>query len=313
MGKVTMGIGASHTTLMNTQWAKVDHLDEAHSFKNALEQASQALHANKPDLAIIIGSNHFRGHWLDLMPSFAIGVDEIISSGEHGTPEGQQKTSPEHALAIANDLLASGFDMCFSTRFVIDHGISHAIQYLTKEHQIPVVPIMVNSFAPPLPSLARCLELGAAIRDAVERLPKHLNVAVIGSGGLSHQLPFPDWRAPKSDNDDFLVDSWKNGRGDWQRYEKRRRAIIVNAPPDLNEEFDQDFLAALCDGKTRDWASGISEDELVETAGNGANEVRNWLIMHAATNFAQGQTLAYAPMPDWLTGMGVFMCQTNGN
>jgi len=313
MGEISIGIGASHTTLMNTQWAKVDHLDEAHSFKNALEQASQALHARKPDLAIIIGSNHFRGHWLDLMPSFAIGVDELMSSGEHGTPEGQQKTNPEHALAIANHLLVSGFDMCFSTRFVIDHGISHAIQYLTKENQIPVVPIMVNSFAPPLPSLSRCLELGGAIRCAVESLPADLNVAVIGSGGLSHQLPFPDWRAPKSDNDAFLVDSWKNGRGDWQRYEKRRRAIIINAPPDLNERFDEEFLDALCAGKTKDWVSGMSEDELVETAGNGANEIRNWLIMHAATNFAHGQTLAYAPIPDWLTGMGVFMCQSNGN
>lgn len=309
MGEITIGIGASHTTLMNTQWAKVDHLKEAHQFKDALAQASQVLHKSKPDLAIIVGSNHFRGHWLDLMPSFAIGVDELISSGEHGTPEGVQKTSPEHALQIANQLLADGFDMCFSTRFVIDHGISHAIQYLTLENQIPIVPIMVNSFAPPLPSLARCMQLGDAIKRAVESLPAGMKVAVIGSGGLSHQLPFPDWRKPKSDNDEFLVDSWKNGRGDWQRYEKRRRAIIVNAPPDLNEDFDRAFLAALSEGNTRDWVRQTSESELVETAGNGANEIRNWLIMHAATGFAPGQTLAYSPMPDWLTGMGVFMCQ----
>jgi len=58
---------------------------------------------------------------------------------------------------------------------------------------------------------------------------------------------------------DFLVDSWKNGRGDWERYEKRRRAIIVNAPPQLNEEFDKAFLQALCDGKTEDWLETISE------------------------------------------------------
>ncbi len=311
MGEIVVGIGASHTTLMNTQWDKVDHLDEAHSFKTALETASEVIHKHKPDLAVIIGSNHFRGHWLDLMPSFAIGVDELIASGEHGTPEGRQKTSPTHALSIANHLLESGFDMCFSTRFVIDLGISHAIQYLTKQNQIPVVPIMVNSFAPPLPSLQRCLDLGTAIKAAIELLPDNITVAVIGSGGLSHQLPFPDWRAPKSDNDVFLVDSWKNGRGDWQRYETRRRAIIVNAPPDLNEEFDRAFLQALCDGKTEEWVANTSADALVETAGNGANEIRNWLIMHSATRFSQGEVLAYAPMPDWLTGMGVFMCQPN--
>jgi len=311
MAKIIMGIGASHTTLMNTQWAKVDHLPEAHAFKAGLETASKALHAAKPDLAIVVGSNHFRGHWLDMMSSFAIGVDEIESSGEHGTPKGPQKTSPENALAIANSLLDQGFDMAFSTRFVIDHGISHAIQYLTLENQIPVVPIMINSFAPPLPKLKRCLALGDAIRNAVESLPDDMTVAIIASGGLSHQLPFPDWRKPKSDNDDFLVDSWKNGRGDWERYEKRRRAIIVNAPPQLNEEFDESFLAALGEGTTLDWLKTISEDTLVETAGNGANELRNWIVMHSALNFATGKTLAYSPMPDWLTGMGVFICEPN--
>ena len=246
-----------------------------------------------------------------MMSSFAIGVDEIESSGEHGTPKGPQKTSPENALAIANSLLDQGFDMAFSTRFVIDHGISHAIQYLTLENQIPVVPIMINSFAPPLPKLKRCLALGDAIRNAVESLPDDMTVAIIASGGLSHQLPFPDWRKPKSDNDDFLVDSWKNGRGDWERYEKRRRAIIVNAPPQLNEEFDKNFLAALCAGTTLDWLKTISEDTLVQTAGNGANELRNWIVMHSAIDFATGKTLAYSPMPNWLTGMGVFICEPN--
>ena len=311
MARIVMGIGASHTTLMNTQWDKVDHLPEAHSFRNGLTEASEKIHAANVDLVIIVGSNHFRGHWLDLMPSFAIGVDEVVSSGEHGTPKGPQRTSPAHALSIANALLSDGFDMCFSTRFVIDHGVSHAIQYLTKENEIPIVPIMVNSFAPPLPSLQRCLDLGAAIKRAVAQLPEDLTVAVIGSGGLSHRLPFPDWRKPKSENDEFLVDSWRNGRGDWERYEKRRRAIIVNAPPDLNETFDNRFLEALGTGQTSAWVNDISEDALVETAGNGANEIRNWLIMHAANDYAPGQTLAYAPMPDWLTGMGVFLCEQN--
>ena len=290
MAKTIMGIGASHTTLMNTQWAKVDHLPQAHAFRYGLRGASKALHDKKPDLAIVVGSNHFRGHWLDMMSSIAIGVDEIESSGEHGTPKGAQKTSPENALAIANSLVDQGFDLAFSTKFVIDHGISHAIQYLTLENEIPIVPIMINSFAPPLPKLDRCLALGEAIRTAIESLPDDMTVAVIASGGLSHQLSFPDWRKPKSDNDEFFVDSWKNGRGDWERYEKRRRAIIVNAPPQLNEAFDKTFLAALSEGTTLEWLKTISEDTLVETAGNGTNELRNWIVMHSALNFATGKT-----------------------
>ena len=309
MANIVFGAGASHTTLMNTQWDKVDHLSEAHDFRSALNIASKRLFSHAPDLAIIIGSNHFRGHWLDLMPSFAIGIDEIVSSGEHGTPVGPQKGAPEYALALANCLVESNFDFCFSTRFTIDHGISHAIQYLTKENGLPIIPVMVNCFAPPLPSLQRCLDLGRALAIGIRALPEHLNVAIIASGGLSHQLPFPDWRRPSSDNDKFLVESWRDGRGDWELYEKRRRSIIVNAPPQLNEDFDRAFLNALSTGQTKQWARKTNEDDLVATAGNGANELRSWLIMHAALSFTQGETLAYSPMPDWLTGMGVFVCE----
>ena len=308
MGRVSLGIGASHTTLMNTQWDKVAHLQGAQEFKSGLQAASRYLQDSRPDAVIVIGSNHFRGQWLDLMPAFAIGVDEVMSSGEHGTPSGLQRSAPEHALAIANSLMGQGFDMAFSTRLTIDHGISHAIQYLTLENQLPIIPLIVNCFAPPLPNLSRCVALGHAIRTAVEALPSGLAVAVLASGGLSHQLPFPDWRQPASDNDAFLVDSWKNGRGDWQRYEERRRRIVTSAPPRLNTEFDHTFMDALCRGATLDWLATVSDESLVATAGNGANELRNWLIMHAALGFCPGQTLAYAPMPDWLTGMGVFLC-----
>ena len=47
----------------------------------------------------------------------------------------------------------------------------------------------------------------------------------------------------------------------------------------------------------------------MEIAGNGANEIRNWLIMHAAMDFCPGKTIAYSPISEWLTGMGVFLCK----
>lgn len=103
------------------------------------------------------------------------------------------------------------------------------------------------------------------------------------------------------------MDDVEVGRGDWQRYEERRRAIVVNAPADLNPDFDRAFLAALETGETLAWTSAMTDTSLVEQAGNGANEIRNWLIMHAALEFRPGETLAYEPIEQWLTGMGVFM------
>ena len=84
MAKVVLGVGASHTTLMNTKWDIVDHLERAHDFRNALLKTQEMVKAADPDLVIILGSNHFRGYWLDMMPSFCISVGEVDCAGEHG-------------------------------------------------------------------------------------------------------------------------------------------------------------------------------------------------------------------------------------
>lgn len=304
MSSVVFGVGASHTTLMNTQWDAVDHLDRAHAFRDALGEARTRLAAAEPDLVVIVGSNHFRGFWLDLMPAFTIGVDDVIAAGEHGTPAGPQETDSVAALALLDELLAADFDMAFSSSIQVDHGISHAIQYLVPTGT-PVVPVVINSFGPPLPSLTRCLKLGAALKEAIASLPGERRVAVIGTGGLSHQIPFPDWRSPDGDDEEFLAESFRDGRGRWKDFEERRRPIVVNARPQLNSDFDTDVLARLERGALAEIAEIYTPTELVATAGNGGNEIRAWLVMAAALGHHPGSTLCYSPMPEWLTGMGV--------
>ena len=50
------------------------------------------------------------------------------------------------------------------------------------------VPIAINTVQHPLPSAARCFKLGRAVGRAIETFPHDLNVVVLGTGGLSHQL-----------------------------------------------------------------------------------------------------------------------------
>lgn len=305
MADVVLGLGASHTTLMNTHWSAVNHLERAHAFRNALGQARERLVHARPDAVLLIGPNHFRGYWLDLMPSFSIGVRELNCVGEHGTPRGPQVVDEVSAAHLCEHLIGSGFDVAFSTRLSVDHGVSHAIQWIVGESALPLIPMVVNCFAPPLPGLDRCLDLGAAIAGGIESLPANMRVAVIASGGLSHQLPFPDWRTPVSDDDEFLVDSWKNGRDRWKEYEPRRREIVTGVPARINEPFDRRFLSLLETGELHRMPQDLSDGQLVSEGGNGANEIRAWLIMAAVLGHARGRTLCYAPMPEWLTGMAV--------
>lgn len=304
MAEIVLGVGASHSTLMNTHWDRVIHRDRAERFRGALADARNALARARPDIAVIVGSNHFRGFWLDLIPSFTLGVGEVTAAGEAGTPKGPQKTMPVFAQAVADHLVAAGTEVAISARLQIDHGQSHAIQYLLDGLDVPVVPLVVNVFAAPLPTIARCMELGRNLAAVIAAYPEDLRVAVIASGGLSHQLPWPSrWQEPAGEDEEFLVEAWLNGRGDWQKYDQHRREIITAAPPVIFEDFDRNFLAGLERGDLARYASWSARD-IEAAAGNGGQELRTWLTMAAALNFAPGRPLAYCPMPEWLTGMG---------
>lgn len=100
-----------------------------------------------------------------------------------------------------------------------------------------------------------------------------------------------------------MVDAWLNGRGEWERYDKRRREIIVAAQPCIFEDFDAQFMADLEAGELEKYTQ-LSTPELEKIAGNGGQELRTWLVMAAALGFVPGTSLCYSPMPEWLTGMG---------
>ncbi|HEY1699619.1 MAG TPA: hypothetical protein VGG75_07900 [Trebonia sp.] len=305
MADIVVGVGASHSTLMNTHWDRVEHTDRAGRFRDGLYAARDRIAAARPDVALIVGSNHFRGFWLDLLPAFTLGVGEVTGSGESGTPGGPLPADPEFARHLANTLVErDGFDLAYSARLQIDHGQTHAVQYLLDGLDIPIVPLVVNVFAPPLPTLRRCQDLGRAIRAAIGSFPGARRVAVIGSGGLSHVLPWPDWRDPKSDDDEFMVQAWTDGRNHWRDYDARRRQIILKSPSVIAESFDEEFLSWLEKGEAGQLASWTTA-RLQEAGGNGAQEIRTWLIMAAALGHAPATRIAYEVLPEWLTGMGV--------
>jgi 2,3-dihydroxyphenylpropionate 1,2-dioxygenase len=310
MSSIALGIAASHTTLMNTHWNAVKHIDRAERFRDALAAACARVKALEPDVAVIIGSNHFRGFYLDLVPAFTIGVGECIASGESGTPSGPQKVDTALARHIAEFMVADDLDIAFSAKLQVDHGITHALQYVLAGVDIPIVPIVINVFAPPLPSVARCAHLGETLARAIDSFAGNRKVAVIASGGLSHHLPWPDWRAPADDDDEFLVEAWLNGRTRWKDYEARRREIVLKATASsddrfqINGDFDRDFLAQVEAGKF-DALLGRSTEDLQVEAGNGGQEIRAWVAMAAALHYAPGKVLAYEAIPEWLTGMAV--------
>lgn len=97
------------------------------------------------------------------------------------------------ALHLISSLVDGHFDVA-AIRQITDPergGLGHAFgiveMQLMEEGRIPLVPVFVNTYWPPN-QLAprRCLELGRALRAAIESYPEPLRVGLVASGGLSH-------------------------------------------------------------------------------------------------------------------------------
>jgi hypothetical protein len=94
---------------------------------------------------------------------------------------------------LAAQLLDGGFDLMTSHRMELDHGFLSPMPMIDEGWRVPVVPMTINVVLDPLPAPARCWALGEAVGTAIKSYSKDLRVAVIGTGGLSHQLTGPDF------------------------------------------------------------------------------------------------------------------------
>ncbi len=73
----------------------------------------------------------------------------------------------------------------------LDHGCFSPLSLLwPHETEWPgaIVPLQVGVLEFPIPSARRCFRLGRALRKAIQSYPEDLRVAIVGTGGLSHQV-----------------------------------------------------------------------------------------------------------------------------
>ncbi len=101
-----------------------------------------------------------------------------------------------------------------------------------------------------------------------------------------------------------MVQAWLDGRENWSDYDVRRRQIIRAAEAAISPEFDDRILDLFAVGKAGELA-GYTSAAIEAEAGNGAQELRTWLMMAAMMDYIPAERIAYESIPEWLTGMGV--------
>lgn len=267
MAEIVGVFATSHTPVMLNFPDAISEQDRGDIF-SAFKAFGDELRAARPDAVIVISDDHVHNFFLDNLPAFCIGAtDAYPSPVEHWLKAEKRvlKGDKELGAYLLIEALQAGFDPAFSMELTLDHGVLTPLQLAGIAGEVSIVPILINCVQPPLPTMRRALQWGQFLGEALRRYPENIRIAVVATGGLSHDISTP------------------------------RMGMV-------NEQFDRTFLSLLS-GQDNDALIDYATDH-VDEAGNGAEEVRTWLMAHGAAN-GRFEEIYYKPMPAWYTGIGL--------
>ena len=268
MAELVGAYAACHGPLIVRMWDKLP-AGVKDRLNTAFAELGQRIRAARPDVLIVVSPDHWVNFFLDNLPAICIGVGET----HEGPPEPWLAACPYKSMrghtAFAQHLAeytsANGFEPSISYKLKLDHGFCIPLWKAGLDPLPAIVPVVINTVEPPFPTPARCIEFGARIADAVRAFPGALRVAVLGTGGLSHSIGEATMGA-------------------------------------IDEAFDREFVSLLQSGTREALLQFL--DQRLPIAGNGAAEVRNWLVAHGAGGEQGFDLIHYSAMPEIYVGAG---------
>jgi len=251
MARIIGGVAASHTPTIGFAYDqhKQDDPSWAPIFK-AFKPVEDWFKEKKPDAIVYVFNDHVTSFFFDHYSAFTLGIgEEYPVADEGGSPRDLPaiKGDPKLAAHIASSLVTDEFDLSYFQGKPLDHGFFSPMSVLLDrpDGQWPtkIVPLQVGVLQFPIPTAARCFKLGKALRRAIESYPEDIDVAVVATGGLSHQV---------------------HGEG-----------AGFNNP-----EWDHKFLDAITDDPTA--LTRMTHAEYARLGGFEGAEVIMWLVMRGA-------------------------------
>jgi gallate dioxygenase len=195
MARIVGGIGASHSPTIG--YAKDTGKQHDPAWKpifDGFDAIRGWVHRRKVDVLFTIYNDHVTSFFFDHYSAFVLGIDDqYVAADEGGGPRqvapGRGHLGLSQHIALA--MVADEFDMSFFQGKAVDHGFLSPLSMLGDETGPwpgRVVPLQVGVLQFPIPSAKRMWKLGRTLRKAIESYPEDLNVAVMATGGLSHQV-----------------------------------------------------------------------------------------------------------------------------
>jgi aromatic ring-opening dioxygenase catalytic subunit (LigB family) len=267
MASFAGAFAASHGPLLIREWEAVPPAEKSR-LKNAFEELGRRLKSAKPDVLIVVSPDHWSNFFLDNYPAVCLGV----GAANEGPPEPWMKGfahreiagHPGLALHVAEQAMRAGFEPSVSHRLKLDHGACIPLWRMGLETLPRIVPMLLNSIEPPMPTLRRCFDWGRVLATAIQTYKEDIRVAVLGTGGLSHSIGEPTMGA-------------------------------------IYEDFDHETIRLF--SSSEDSLISYLEEQLPRR-GNGSEEVRNWLVAHGAAGGRGFELVDYLPVPTVIVGCG---------
>jgi aromatic ring-opening dioxygenase catalytic subunit (LigB family) len=265
MASLVGAYAASHGPLLVREWEALPQ-DQKQRLRSGFEELGQRIAAARPDVLVVVSPDHWSNFFLDNVPAVCIGETN------EGPPEPWMKQFPHReipghaalALHIVREVMKEGFEPSVSHRLKLDHGVCIPLWRMGLEPLPRIVPMLLNSIEPPLPSLSRCVAWGRELGHAVKSYSAPLRVAILATGGLSHSIGEPTMGA-------------------------------------IYEDFDRETLR-LFSSSERDLILYLEKN--LPSHGNGSEEVRNWLVAHGAAGARGFELVDYLPVPKVIVGCG---------
>ncbi|MGB6451621.1 MAG: gallate dioxygenase [Steroidobacteraceae bacterium] len=195
MATIVGGIATSHTPTIGFALDTNKQKDAVWApIFEGYKPVQQWLADKRPDVLFYIFNDHVTSFFFDHYSQFALGVgDRYWPADEGGGPRRLPAIKGHPALArhVAKGLVADEFDLAYFQAKGLDHGCFSPLSLLwphDPDWPGAIVPLQVGVLEFPIPSARRCFKLGRSLRRAIESYPEDLKVAIVGTGGLSHQV-----------------------------------------------------------------------------------------------------------------------------
>ena len=200
MAKIIGAIGTSHSPTIGFALDRQKQNDPVWApIFEAYAPVRKWLEEQKPDVLFLIYNDHVTSFFFDHYGHFALGVGKDWHvADEGGGVRALPPVAGHPALAahIGDCLSAEEFDLSFFQERPLDHGCFSPLSMLWPHHfeadrpawPGAMIPLQIGVLQFPIPSAMRCYKMGQALRRAIESYPEDLRVAIVATGGLSHQV-----------------------------------------------------------------------------------------------------------------------------